>query len=231
MKKIVALLLCAVLALGMFGCGSDTTVYYADIDIADYGTITVKLDQESAPATAANFVNLAQNGFYNGLTFHRIMEGFMMQGGCPNGTDGGSADNYTKIEGVTLADPVVGQQAVAAEEIVDTPEGEETIPTAETQPIAMVTNSTRLATVLTILQSLERNGVVGEVASIDVTDLDHIWLYYGTRYDVNLGNSENMDYKIAAMTAAISELAEYETGELDVSFNIWEDKVGYTPFA
>jgi len=66
--------------------------YYADIEIADYGKITVKLDQASAPATCANFVNLAKEGFYNGLTFHRIMEGFMMQGGCPNGTGGGGAD-------------------------------------------------------------------------------------------------------------------------------------------
>ena len=65
--------------------------YYADIDIANYGKITVKLDQSVAPATCANFVNLAQSGFYNGLTFHRIMEGFMMQGGCPDGTGGGSA--------------------------------------------------------------------------------------------------------------------------------------------
>jgi len=71
----------------------DTSLtYYADIEIADYGKITVQLDQASAPATAANFVNLAQEGFYNGLTFHRIMEGFMMQGGCPNGNGGGGAD-------------------------------------------------------------------------------------------------------------------------------------------
>ena len=68
------------------------TVYYADIDIADYGKITVKLDQSAAPATAANFVNLANKGFYNGLTFHRIMENFMMQGGCPDGTGFGSAE-------------------------------------------------------------------------------------------------------------------------------------------
>lgn len=57
--------------------------YFADIAIEDYGTITVQLDQKSAPITAANFVNLAQNGFYDGLTFHRIIEGFMMQGGAP----------------------------------------------------------------------------------------------------------------------------------------------------
>lgn len=67
--------------------------YYADIDIADYGKITVKLDQKSAPVTAANFVALANDGFYNGLTFHRIIEGFMMQGGDPNGNGTGGSEN------------------------------------------------------------------------------------------------------------------------------------------
>lgn len=66
--------------------------YYADIEIADYGTITVELDKEAAPITVGNFVNLAQNGFYDGLTFHRIMEGFMMQGGDPNGNGTGGAE-------------------------------------------------------------------------------------------------------------------------------------------
>lgn len=86
MKKIIAFLLCALMALSLFGCGKDKldegTVYYADIVIADYGTITVKLDQEAAPITVENFVNLANQGLYNGLTFHRIIEGFMMQGGA-----------------------------------------------------------------------------------------------------------------------------------------------------
>ena len=69
-------------------------VYYADIVIRDYGTVTVKLDQSQAPMTCDNFVKLAESGFYDGLTFHRIMEGFMMQGGDPkaNGT-GGSGEN------------------------------------------------------------------------------------------------------------------------------------------
>lgn len=57
--------------------------YYADIDIKDYGMITVKLDQSAAPKTVENFVGLAQSGFYDGLTFHRIMKDFMMQGGDP----------------------------------------------------------------------------------------------------------------------------------------------------
>jgi peptidyl-prolyl cis-trans isomerase B (cyclophilin B) len=91
MKKILALLLCAVLALGLFGCGKKNnepldsgTVYYADIVIKDHGTITVKLDQSAAPITVENFVNLANQGFYDGLTFHRIINGFMMQGGASN---------------------------------------------------------------------------------------------------------------------------------------------------
>ena len=71
----------------------ENLTYYADIDIADYGKITVKLDQKSAPITAANFVALANDGFYNGLTFHRIIEGFMMQGGDPNGNGTGGSEN------------------------------------------------------------------------------------------------------------------------------------------
>ena len=73
----------------------DTTKdYYADIQIKDYGKIIVKLDYEAAPITTKNFVYLTQSGFYNGLTFHRIMEGFMMQGGDPQGNGyGGSEHN------------------------------------------------------------------------------------------------------------------------------------------
>ena len=66
--------------------------YFADIDIEGYGVITVKLDQDSAPITTENFVNLAEDGFYDGLTFHRIIAGFMMQGGDPTGTGMGGSD-------------------------------------------------------------------------------------------------------------------------------------------
>ena len=65
---------------------------YADIEIADYGTITVVLDYDTAPTTVDNFINLAESGFYDGLTFHRIIEGFMMQGGDPNGDGTGGAE-------------------------------------------------------------------------------------------------------------------------------------------
>lgn len=70
----------------------ENLTYYADIEIADYGTITVQLDQKSAPVTVANFVGLAESGFYDGLTFHRIMKDFMMQGGDPYGNGTGGSD-------------------------------------------------------------------------------------------------------------------------------------------
>lgn len=70
---------------------------YADIEIENYGTITVYLDAESAPMTVNNFVSLAKSGFYDGLTFHRIIEGFMMQGGDPLGNGTGGSD--TQITG------------------------------------------------------------------------------------------------------------------------------------
>lgn len=72
--------------------------HYADIEIQGYGTITVALDAETAPETVANFVSLAESGFYDGLTFHRIMDGFMMQGGDPNGDGTGGSETNIKGE-------------------------------------------------------------------------------------------------------------------------------------
>ncbi len=72
--------------------------YIADIDIAGYGVITVELDSSAAPKTVKNFVELSESGFYDGLTFHRIMEGFMMQGGAPNGNGSGGSGKNIKGE-------------------------------------------------------------------------------------------------------------------------------------
>ena len=62
----------------------------AIIEINKFGTIEVELDKQAAPLTVENFVKLAEQGFYKGLTFHRVIKGFMIQGGCPkgNGTGG-----------------------------------------------------------------------------------------------------------------------------------------------
>ena len=111
-QMMIALIVCCCLLFGI-GCGKngDTSVgdstgepqeiiyaaalvtdTYADIEIADHGTITVALAKEYAPATVENFVTLAESGFYDGLTFHRIMEDFMMQGGDPEGDGTGGSD-------------------------------------------------------------------------------------------------------------------------------------------
>lgn len=66
--------------------------HYVNINIKDKGTIKVELDADAAPVTVTNFVNLVKEGFYDGLTFHRIIKDFMMQGGDPTGTGMGSSD-------------------------------------------------------------------------------------------------------------------------------------------
>lgn len=111
MKKIIAFLLCAVLAGAALGCESKdkseasagdadllSGLHYAEIEVEDYGTISLELDADTAPITVTNFVNLAKDGFYDGLTFHRIIDGFMIQGGDPLGNGTGGSDETIKGE-------------------------------------------------------------------------------------------------------------------------------------
>ena len=70
----------------------------AKITVKDYGVIKVELNKEAAPITVDNFVKLANAGFYNGLTFHRVIKGFMIQGGCPNGNGTGGPGYSIKGE-------------------------------------------------------------------------------------------------------------------------------------
>lgn len=72
--------------------------HHVEIELRDYGTITVELDADAAPITVENFLKLANEGFYDGLTFHRIMAGFMMQGGDPTGTGMGGSEETIKGE-------------------------------------------------------------------------------------------------------------------------------------
>lgn len=72
--------------------------HHVKINMKDYGTIEVELDADQAPITVTNFVNLAKDGFYDGLTFHRIIEGFMMQGGDPRGNGRGGSGQEIKGE-------------------------------------------------------------------------------------------------------------------------------------
>ena len=118
MKKVWSICLAVLLILSLAGCGKTSVVgitttskapaaneesqgigiHHAEIDIQDYGTITVELDGDIAPITVQNFMDLANDGFYDGLTFHRIIAGFMMQGGDPNGNGTGGSENTIKGE-------------------------------------------------------------------------------------------------------------------------------------
>ncbi len=109
MRKIISvLLLAAMMAFAVTGCGSGKVSksdgsnlsgkHHAAINVKDYGTIKVELDADTAPITVTNFVKLAEDGFYDGLTFHRIISGFMIQGGDPNGDGTGGAEKTIKGE-------------------------------------------------------------------------------------------------------------------------------------
>ena len=76
----------------------------AIIEVEKFGTIEVELFRDLAPISVENFVKLANKGFYNGLTFHRIIKGFMIQGGCPKG-NGTGGPGYT-IKGEFAANGV-----------------------------------------------------------------------------------------------------------------------------
>lgn len=121
MKKLTALFLGLTLTAALLaGCGSKasdsssessagseetqtdeellTGLHHAEIEVEDYGTIALELDADTAPISVTNFVNLANEGFYDGLTFHRIISGFMIQGGDPNGNGTGGSDQTIKGE-------------------------------------------------------------------------------------------------------------------------------------
>ena len=98
MKRLLTILCSFVLCISLFGCQKEPKNYIAKIEVKDYGTITLKLDGKTAPITVQNFVDLAESGFYDGLTFHRIIKGFMIQGGDPNANGTGGSDKTIKGE-------------------------------------------------------------------------------------------------------------------------------------
>ena len=86
----------------------------AIIKIKDYGEIELELYPDIAPITVENFVKLAKKGFYNGLTFHRIIKGFMIQGGCPkgNGTGGPGYEIKGEFESNGIPNPLKHEPGV-----------------------------------------------------------------------------------------------------------------------
>ena len=109
MKRISIILLAVVMTFSLYACGSSksgnasdgqqndqenqlTGKHHVVISVKGYGDIKIELDADVAPVTVTNFVNLAKDGFYDGLTFHRIISGFMIQGGDPD-SKGAVADS------------------------------------------------------------------------------------------------------------------------------------------
>lgn len=97
MKKLLIVVATLVMLFSLTGCGGkdkddNTNKIFVNMDVKNYGTIELELYPDIAPVTVDNFVSLVKTGFYNGLTFHRIIDGFMIQGGDPlgNGTGGSS---------------------------------------------------------------------------------------------------------------------------------------------
>lgn len=139
-------------------------------------------------------------------------------------TNEADAGRHTQIKGVRLANPVVGEQAVAEE-----PEPEETEEAGEAAPVTVL-GSERLEILLSVLGYLESNSIIGDAASIDVTNINNLELWHGERFQVILGDRTNMDHKLKSMKAAIEQMESYSSGMLDVSFTLKETEVIYTPF-
>ena len=94
-------------------------MHKVQIDVQDYGTIVVELDSGAAPETVANFLELAKSGFYDGLTFHRIIDGFMIQGGDPEGTGMGGSGKNIKGEFMQngVNNPISHTRGISVDEI------------------------------------------------------------------------------------------------------------------
>ncbi len=127
---------------------------------------------------------------------------------------GDPAKGIAQIQGVRLADPQVSAQAVAADNADD----------------LVTQGSDRLSVALTILQYLEDNSIIGDVASVNVEDLGALTLWYGNQYQVKLGDTTQLEYKIRCMYTAVNQMESYRSGVLDITFTTWPDQIGYTPF-
>jgi cyclophilin family peptidyl-prolyl cis-trans isomerase len=89
----------------------DETIYVATIE-TDKGAIVAELDPRMAPNTVNNFVSLARDGYYDGLTFHRVVPEFVIQGGCPEGS-GRGGPGYKFADEPVRGDYTVGALAMA----------------------------------------------------------------------------------------------------------------------
>lgn len=150
-------------------------------------------------------------------------------------TNDADAGRHTKILGVKLADPALGEKATAAQPEETVPDGEvlpegETQSTEETSPVTVLPQE-QLDMAITIAENMESAGIIGEATSIDVTNLSDLQIWYGERFQVLLGDSMELNYKIRTMKATLEQMDDYQGGVLDISFTTWPNEVGYTPFS
>lgn len=133
------------------------------------------------------------------------------------------ARETTVIKGFRLENPKVGEGAVAQE-----PER-----TEDTETPVLITDQERMEAALAVLTQLERNEILGEAASLDVTDPANIQLWYKDDYQVLLGDPDRMDEKIMMMNRVIQQHDQeggYQSGVLDITLTNTPDGVEYTPF-
>lgn len=133
------------------------------------------------------------------------------------------AEDLTMIIGVQLADPVVGSQAKAYEAAPQPNED------GEVTPVTVYAQE-KLDLALSVIQTMENNGFIGSIAKVDVTDPGDIQLWYGTRFQMLLGNQNDLQRKIGALHQVLGTVDDHTSGILDASFTTWPNEVGHTDF-
>lgn len=137
------------------------------------------------------------------------------------------AKKHTILEGFALRSPKAGDTAQAEN---TQPSTESTDESQETPSADPFTPSEKLQMALNLVSLLERNGILGEAASVNVTDMSDIQIWYGTQYQVKLGSANPMEKKIATLKAAVQEMGSYQSGVLDITYTVVKDGVSYKPF-
>ncbi len=141
------------------------------------------------------------------------------------------AKKYTQIVGITVTGAQAGQKAVAVEPVPETETQTDAAGETVTATLPVtVTGSEQLMVACSILQLLEDNSCLGQMASVDVTDITDIQMWYADRYNILLGDSTDLSRKVKSVILAIGQTSEFQTGTLDASFTIWPDQIGYTSF-
>lgn len=131
------------------------------------------------------------------------------------------AEDYTRILGVTLSAPAIGSDARAYEPV---PEADEA-----TKPITVYAQE-KLNLAVSVIQNLEKGGFIGTISTVDVTEPGNIELWYGTRFEILLGDGNNLPRKISALNQAMGTMAEYTTGILDASLTTYPNDVIHMDF-